>query len=182
MCMRLYFAGVPTFKNSSFYSPPFLKIKFQIFSEFAQKNGKILITFFHNFLITRQYFTTRSARYCGQKEGGVYENFIFSDWNRKQFLLVVRDYLMSILNPLPSINDGRLIDHVEIIDYRKSIIWVSQNNPKIGYFLLINRFYPKFSSASSCRSHFGATSFQLFAPGAYGRSPVAWYVFFSNFC
>ncbi len=63
---------------------------------------------------------------------------------------------------------NRLINYVEIIDHRKSIIQVSQNNLKINYFLSIYRFYRKFSynslyySASSCHSHFGATSYQLF--------------------
>ncbi len=79
-------------------------------------------------------------------------------------------------------------DYVEIIDYRKSIISVSQNNIKIDYFLSINRFSRKFSynslfySASSCRSHFEATSYQLFAPGGLRSIPCGvMCIFFQNF-
>ncbi len=83
-------------------------------------------------------------------------------------------------------SDGRLIDYVEIIDHRKSIIYVSQNNLKIDYFLSINQFYSKFSynslfySASSCCSHFGATSYQLFAPRDLDSIPCGVMFIFSQ--
>ncbi len=52
-------------------------------------------------IISKNPSNTRGARYCGQKESGACRDFI-SDWNRKQFLLVVHANLASALNPLPS--------------------------------------------------------------------------------
>ncbi len=81
-------------------------------------------------------------------------------------------------------------DYVDIIDHRKSIIYLGilKNNLKIDYFLSINRFYCKFSynslfcSASSCCSHFGATSCRLFALGGIGSIPCdVMYIFFQIF-
>ncbi len=57
----------------------------------------------HNLLKGYVYIeNTRGARYCGQKEGKACRDFIFSNWNKKQFLFVVHDNLVNALNPLPS--------------------------------------------------------------------------------
>ncbi len=77
-----------------------------------------------------------------------------------------------VLNVISS--DGRLIDYVG-----------NNQSQKIYYFLWNYRFYHKFSYnslfcfASYCRSHFEATSYQLFAPGGLGSIPCGMmYIFF----